>query len=174
MPLNKPKLEILYSDLVEGIQHRFVNMGLMKPIQVSSYLAEIDSQVLAYREVYGRYLRAEWDTLFPKVQFSDDLLNQELTLAIKKKKDEALSEFKRLLKRQEKLKVFSRWIFRKWDLITIGVTLSSFITFPVLLSQFFATTNWQFHIGLVGILANFAVIGFCYSKSYRSTKYLRR
>lgn len=162
--MTEPKLEIEYDELVGSIQDDFVVRGKMKPVKLHCYLTDINDQITVYKEVYGNYLRQEWDTLFPEVKFSENLLTETLNKALTKKRDQAVNKFKKLLKRHKKYRLIFSFIFRKWEARLFGAIFASFITVPVFLSMFFAISDFWLGLGAVGLLINLLTIIFLFGK----------
>lgn len=156
-------LNVDYRSFVSDIQRSLEGKGLMQPVSLTRFERLINREVEVHREVYLEELRKNWNTEFPGVAFSEQLLQEEVGKELVRARNKAVESFRSAVaieaEKQRKYKIVFGWMFRKWDVwLVVGLILSISIAIPVWVKLFFTQSDLGFYSGGIGFLINMAAI----------------
>ncbi len=149
-PLSEIFETVNYSGLVDKIEQDFVSRGLLKPLPVGRCQSEVEMWVDAHEKPLAAALRRNWDTLFPGVDFSEDLLQKHLREYL----DDGKRELFERLTRKRKYRLLVGYLFAPEQLIFFSLLLATIILFPIFLNLFLYPSDFAMFLGLGGLLLN--------------------
>lgn len=163
--MKPPEFKVVYEDMIFDMKQALIKDGKMMPLKLEVYIRQIEAEAEAYENIYKDFLSREWNDLFPGIPFSESLLEQKLKSAVEEKKTRAIKNFKKFLKREENLRIFSGRVFKKSVFILISCFLISLVTIPFFLNLAFLPDDLNLAIGATGIVANVAILAFTFFRA---------
>lgn len=152
--------EVDFSDLVSDMRTEMEASGLMHSVALHRYEIAIAREIELSRGVASGQLRRYWNRLFPGVDFTEELLTQQLEAALKRWKVDAMERFQQTasevlsVKTVQNRRTGQRYFFRQTDLRLRAAAVLSVVTVPILITQIFAASNWQLNLGIWGLVLN--------------------
>ena len=149
-------LDISFLDVKKTIQESLVEQGKMKPYALQKLIDKLELQAENSSEALSIVLKQGWNRYFPGVEFSEELLFQEVSKIMQSRISEKIEEFSNQLKEESIHIVLGKYIASSEQNKFLMMSLASLFTFPL---SFWLITVKVDMIPILGILLLLSTVG---------------